>query len=81
MSNGLMSIIKGVVPLALFGREGYGLVIGTLTTPQLILNALAPTLFAFTLDAVGPKGGLLVGLVFALLSFAAMVVLARRHPR
>jgi MFS family permease len=81
MSNGLMSIIKGVVPLALFGRQGYGLVIGTLTTPQLILNALAPTLFAFTLDAVGPKGGLMVGLIFALLSFAAMVILARRHPR
>ncbi len=81
MSNGLMSIIKGVVPLSLFGREGYGLVIGTLTTPQLILNALSPTLFAFVLDAAGSKGGLMVGLVFALLSFAAMVILARRHPR
>ena len=71
MSNGLMSIIKGIVPLSLFGRQGYGLVIGTLTTPQLILNAIAPTLFALVLDQVGPRHGLLIAIFFALASFAA----------
>jgi MFS family permease len=81
MSNGLMSIIKGIIPLSLFGHQGYGLVIGTLTTPQLFLNAIAPTLFAVVLDQVGPKNGLLVGLFFGLASFAAMMWLARRYPR
>lgn len=81
MSNGLMSIIKGIVPLSLFGRQGYGLVIGTLTTPQLILNAVAPTLFAIVLDQTGPRNGLLIAIFFALASFAAMVWLARQYPR
>lgn len=81
MSNGLMSIIKGIIPLSLFGRQGYGLVIGTLTTPQLILNAIAPTLFAFVLDQFGPQGGLLIAIIFALASFAAMIWLARKYPR
>lgn len=81
MSNGLMSIIKGIIPLSLFGRQGYGLVIGTLTTPQLILNAIAPTLFAIVLGEVGPQNGLLVGLFFGLASFAAMIWLAHKYPR
>ena len=41
MSNGLVTIMRGTVPLALFGPHGYGLVLGTIATPQLILNALA----------------------------------------
>jgi MFS family permease len=81
MSNGLMSIIKGIIPLSLFGRQGYGLVIGTLTTPQLILNAIAPTLFAFVLDRGGPRNGLLIAIYFALLSFIVMFYLARKYPR
>jgi MFS family permease len=81
MSNGLMTITKGVVPLALFGRDGYGLILGTLVAPQLVLNAMAPTLFAFILDRTGPQNGLLVALIIALLSFAAMIYLARRYPR
>jgi MFS family permease len=81
MSNGLMSIIKGIIPLSLFGHQGYGLVIGTLTTPQLILNAIAPTLFALVLDQVGPRNGLLIAILFALASFVAMIDLARRYPR
>jgi MFS family permease len=81
MSNGLVTITKGVTPLALFGREGYGLVLGTIAAPQLVLNALAPTLFAFVLDWTGPRHGLLLALLVALLSFAAMIHLARRYPR
>jgi MFS family permease len=81
MSNGLMTITRGVVPLALFGREGYGLVLGTIAAPQLVLNALAPTLFAFVLDWKGPRQGLLLALIIALLSSAAMIHLARRYPR
>jgi MFS family permease len=81
MSNGLMSIIKGIIPLSLFGRQGYGLVIGTLTMPQLILNAVAPTLFALVLDQAGPRSGLLIAILFALASFAAMAWLARKYPR
>jgi len=81
MSNGLITIAKGAVPLALFGSRGYGAVLGTLSAPSLVLNALSPTLFAFLLDRADAATGLLVALVFALLSAASMVVLARRYPR
>ncbi|MFL5258276.1 MAG: MFS transporter [Hyphomicrobiales bacterium] len=81
MSNGLVTITRGVVPLALFGRDGYGLVLGTIAAPQLVLNALAPTLFAFLLDSSGPRTSLLVALAVSLLSLLAMIYLARRYPR
>lgn len=81
MSNGLMTIIKGVIPLSLFGRDGYGQVLGILTTPQLIVNAMAPTFFAFSLDLYGPRISLYLAIVAALLSLIAMLWLARRHPR
>ena len=81
MSNGLVTIAKGAVPLALFGSRGYGLVLGTLAAPNLVLNALAPTLFAIVLERSSAPTGLLIGLLFAGLSAAAMVVLARRYPR
>ncbi|CAN5145584.1 MFS transporter [soil metagenome] len=81
MSNGLMSIIKGVIPLSLFGRDGFGLVLGTIITPQLIMNALAPTLFAFALDLYGPRVSLYLAIIAAGLSLGVMLWLARRYPR
>jgi MFS family permease len=81
LSNGLMSIIKGIVPLSLFGREGFGLVLGTVIIPQLVMNALAPTLFALALDLYGPRLSLYFTIVAAGLSLAAMLWLARRYPR
>ncbi|MBL8905718.1 MAG: MFS transporter [Rhizobiales bacterium] len=81
MSNGLMTIAKGAVPLSLFGRQDYGLVIGTIVTPQLILNAVAPTLFVFILAGLGPEWSLGLCLIFGSLSLLAMIHLARLHPR
>jgi nitrate/nitrite transporter NarK len=81
MSNGIVTIAKGAVPLALFGRRGYGTMLGTLAAPGLVLGALAPTLFAVLLDHTSSATVMMVALVFALLSTAAMLVLAIRHRR
>jgi len=80
-SNGLITIAKGAVPLTLFGRRGYGSVLGTLAVPNLVLNALAPTLFSLLLEQTSATTGFLVALGFALLSALAMVWLARAYPR
>ena len=80
-SNGLITIAKGAVPLTLFGRRGYGSVLGTLAAPNLVLNALAPTLFSLLLEHVDAASGFLVALGFAVLSALAMAVLARAYPR
>ena len=42
VANGLMTIVRGAVPLALFGPKGYGEVLGILATPYLLLAALSP---------------------------------------
>lgn len=52
-SQGVISIVRGAVPLALFGAKGYGEVLGLIATPILIVNAFSPTVFAFIIDAFG----------------------------
>jgi hypothetical protein len=49
-SQGVITIVRGALPLALFGQNGYGAVLGLLATPILIVNAAAPTLFAMIVD-------------------------------
>ena len=52
-SQGVITIVRGALPLALFGASGYGAVLGMLATPVLIVNAVSPTLFAMIVDRWG----------------------------
>ncbi len=45
-SNGILTISKGQVPLALFGPQGYPVLMGRLALPMLVAQAVAPTLAA-----------------------------------
>lgn len=78
-SNGLVTIAKGAVPLSLFGTRGYGTVLGIIATPNLVLNAAAPLLFALLLGWASPQAGLLIAGACGLASCLAMFVLARTH--
>ena len=80
-SNGLVTIAKGAVPLVLFGRKGYGEVLGILSAPNLVLNAAAPLLFALLLDITSPQAALMIAGGAALVSGLAMFWLARLYPR
>jgi MFS family permease len=51
MSNGIITISKGTLPMALFGPNGYATLLGRLSMPSLIASALAPTLAAPLIDA------------------------------
>ena len=46
MSNGIMTINRGTLPLALFGPAGYARILGWLAVPVLLAQATAPTLTA-----------------------------------
>jgi predicted MFS family arabinose efflux permease len=46
MSNGIMTINRGTLPLALFGAEGYAQLLGWLAVPVLLGQATAPALSA-----------------------------------
>lgn len=80
-SNGLVTIAKGAVPLVLFGRKGYGEVLGIIAAPNLVLNAAAPLLFALLLGAVGAQAALMIAGTSALASALCMLWLSRLHPR
>jgi hypothetical protein len=62
--NGIGSIAKGTLPLALFGPFGYASLMGKLAMPSLIAQALSPSLGAVLIDAGRPDAvlGLLAGL-------------------
>jgi len=78
IANGLMTISRGTVPLALFGPSGYGGVIGRIAGPSLILQAAAPLVLAFVAERVSDPAALAVVAGMAALSLAAF--LAVRKP-
>lgn len=51
--NGILTIAKGTLPLALFGAASYGRRIGWLGAPARILQAAAPLIFGSALTAWG----------------------------
>lgn len=80
-SNGLVTIVRGAVPLHLFGTEGYGAILGLLATPYLILNAVAPTAYALIIDTMGHQVGEWVLVGFSVTAVVAMEVLSAWYKR
>jgi Major Facilitator Superfamily len=75
-ANGLTTIVRGAVPLVLFGPKGYGEVLGKLATPILLMNAIAPMAFALLTDGAGPATGIIVLAAASLLAVVAMEIMA-----
>lgn len=64
VSNGLLTIARGGVTLAIFGSHGYGERINKVMVPQNIFGAVAPVLGGMVVDQLG--AGALVPLLLAL---------------
>jgi len=71
-SQGVITIVRGAVPLALFGANGYGTVLGILATPILLVNATSPTLLAMIVDNWGWGAAQVVLIVLSAGSWIAM---------
>ena len=80
-SQGVISIVRGAVPLALFGPKGYGAVLGVIATPVLIVNAAAPTVFTWIVDRWGWDVGRVSLLVGCSAAFLAMELMSRWYER
>jgi len=80
-SQGVITIVRGAVPLALFGQAGYGAVLGLLATPVLLVNAASPTLFALIVERWGWIAGQAVLVAASAASCAAMEVMSRWYRR
>lgn len=81
ISNGLVTIMRGAVPLALFGPKGYGEVLGILATPYLLLAAIAPAAFALVVEGSGYDTAEALLLGAGLFSFLGMELMAFWYRR
>jgi MFS family permease len=73
--NGLLTIARGTVPLAVFGPEGYGERTGLLGAPARAAQAFAPLLFGLLLDAIG-LWSIAVSAALCLAALAALLCLS-----
>ena len=80
--NGLVSIIKGSVPLVIFGARNYPQLIGLLERPVLITQAAAPFLSTIALGMFGWQGVviLLSGLAMLTLPSSIWLLHNQLHP-
>lgn len=68
--NGLWSIARGALPLALYGPDQYAALMGRLARPMLLAGAAAPTLGALLIDKVGAETTMVLLAATAILPFS-----------
>jgi len=69
--NGILTIARGTLPLAIFGPENYGYRLGLIGAPARMAQAAAPLAFGLLIDRMG--SGILI--VSSALSLAALLAL------
>jgi MFS family permease len=75
MANGLVTIARGAVPLALFGAAGYGHIMGRIGGASLVMQAIAPFALAFAAEHSSDASVLATVAAFALLSLLALLAI------
>ena len=80
-ANGLNTIVKGTLTLAIFGSHGYGERLGKVTLIPGLTAAIGPVLGGFLMDIGGATGLVLAFCACTFLAFGLMVLLARHCRR
>lgn len=83
VGGGLSSIVRGTVPLALFGPDGFGALLGRLTFVRTMLSAVAPFLFALVMAKAGATAAMAVAATLGIASLIPLLLLRtllRRSP-
>src|SRR5215472_9887724 len=78
MANGLLTIARGTVPLALFGAAGYGRLVGRIGGPFLVVQAVAPVVVTFVADHACDAIGLALVAAFAAIALVCFALI--RQP-
>jgi MFS family permease len=73
--NGMITIAKGTLPLAIFGPVGYGHRQGLLSMMGRGMQAIAPYTFGLVMEAQGPRMALGVSIALSLVALGALVAL------
>ena len=69
--NGILTIARGTLPLAIFGPENYGYRLGIIGAPARMAQAVAPLAFGLLIDSMGSR----ILIVSSALSLAALLAL------
>ena len=69
--NGILTIARGTLPLAMFGPENYGYRLGLIGAPARMAQAVAPLAFGLLIDTMGSS----VLIISSALSIAALTAL------
>jgi MFS family permease len=77
IANGLITIARGAVPLALFGAVGYGGIIGRIAGPALIVTSIAPVVVAFIAERASDPVALVAVAAFGALSLVCFSLVRR----
>ncbi len=80
MGNGVLTIAKGTLPLAVFGPGGYGARQGLLGAPARLLQAASPFLFGLVLERAGVQAALTLTTGCSLLALLALLLLRPASP-
>src|SRR5487761_1988642 len=78
LGNGILTIARGTLPLAIFGPQNYGYRLGLVGAPARMAQAMAPLAFGLMIDVMGSR----VLIVSSALSLSALLALSllRREP-
>ncbi|KRE02263.1 hypothetical protein ASE63_07840 [Bosea sp. Root381] len=78
---GVIAVARATLPLALFGRSGFGSLLGRLTVPLNFAFAAAPLFFAVMIEWLGRPATLAAAAAIQLVALAAMLALLRLLAR
>lgn len=73
--NGLVTIARGTLPLALFEPSSYGRVVGGLLVPSFLAAAVAPLAYSLVMERLGAVAALHLSTAAATLVLAGSVIL------
>jgi hypothetical protein len=71
--NGMITIAKGTLPLAIFGAAGYGYRQGLLGVLARAMQALAPFAFGVVMELLGVRAAIALSAGLSLVAFAALL--------
>lgn len=76
-ANGVVTIARGALPLAMFGAAGYGRVVGRISRPAQILQAFAPFALAYVIDRWSDQVALEIAIFGVLLALGCFIAIRR----
>jgi MFS family permease len=76
-ANGLITIARGAVPLALFGAAGYGRLMGRIAGPSLVIQSAAPFVLAFVAEHLSDPYALALAASFAAIALGCFFAIRR----